>query len=138
MIISKLLTNALEYFISSYKNKIDKNENDKINLKCLKVKFICFFVFLILLILFFWYFLSAFCAVFKNTQRPLIKNALLGYVSDLIIPFIVSFFTSFLICCALNKQKVEDKEHCCYKKSKCYYVFEFIFKIIVELILNLF
>ena len=59
MLISALLTSAVECFISSYEIKIDNiekgsnDENDKINIRCLKVIFICFFVILILFILFF-------------------------------------------------------------------------------------
>ena len=44
----------------------------------IKWKFVIFFSLMLLLFLLFWYYLSCFCAVFINTQEPLIKDTIEG------------------------------------------------------------
>ena len=56
-------------------------------------------IFCILAIIFtiiFWYYISCFCAVYKNTQIALIKNTLITFIITLIYPFIVSLIPSFI------------------------------------------
>ena len=36
---------------------------------------------------FFWYFISAFCSVYKNTQIILIKDTLISFTISMIYPF---------------------------------------------------
>ena len=57
-------------------------------LKNIIVKIICFFVFSIIFLIIFWYYLSCFCAIYKNTQIYLIKTILISYILSLIFPFI--------------------------------------------------
>ena len=47
---------------------------------------------MMIFILIFWYYSSSFCAVFKNTQIPLIKDTFIGYVTSF---FITLFFALF-------------------------------------------
>ena len=56
------------------KQEIEKSFN------CLITKFIIFFSLSFPILLFFWYFLSAFCAVYRNTQIPLVKNSCISYL----------------------------------------------------------
>ena len=42
----------------------------------------------IIFILGFWYYLAAFCSVYYNTQKPLIKNNLLSFSNSMIYPFL--------------------------------------------------
>ena len=63
-----------------------KEESKKIK-KCLKIKFILFFIIGIILLVFFWYYLSAFCCVFVNTQISLIKDSIISYVLSMLYPF---------------------------------------------------
>ena len=76
--------------ILSIKDK-DNNENvdNKMKkvLKCLIIKFILFFIVCLLFLLLFWYYLSCFCAVYKNTQYYLIKDTLLSFCLSLLYPF---------------------------------------------------
>ena len=73
-----------------------KHEKNKSNLKartvtiikCLKIKFICFFIITYIFLLFFWYYIACFCAVYKNTQIFLILVMLISYLISLIHPFI--------------------------------------------------
>ena len=123
ILISNIIIGILKYF-SIYEDKINKiinnnennNEDKKVEinnlLQSLKVKFIIFFIFLILFLLFFWYYLSSFCAVFKNTQIQLIKDTIIGYAKSLSLPFIYTFITCSLRCCALKKKRC-----CLYKAS---------------------
>ena len=76
--------------ITNFKdNKKKKNVNkraEKLRFK-LKIKFIFYFIISSIFLVFFWYYLAMFCAVYKNTQRHLIHNTLLGFGFSLILPF---------------------------------------------------
>ena len=80
-IISNIIIIIIAYFSLTEKNiiemkNINQNQNDKISkiLKCIKIKFISFFIINYLLLLLFWYYISCFCAVYKNTQIYLTKD----------------------------------------------------------------
>ena len=55
----------------------------------MKRKLVGFFVFTFLLFLFHWYFISAFCAVYQNTQ--------VIYLRDSAISILISFIDTFII-----------------------------------------
>ena len=78
--------NILE--IKNEKNKYKLKGKVLIVLKRIIIKFVCFFVLSIFFLILFWYYLSCFCAVYKNTQKILIKSALISYFISLIYPFI--------------------------------------------------
>ena len=42
--------------------------------------------------LFFWYFISCFCAVYKNTQIILIKDTLISFGLSMLYPFGLNLF----------------------------------------------
>jgi len=63
-------------------NKRTKELNDKLN-----IKFILYFVVSSIILLFFLYYLSMFCAIYRNTQYHLIKDTLISFGSSLISPF---------------------------------------------------
>ena len=64
-----------------------ENEIPK-TIKCLKIKFICFFALSSLFIMLFSYYVSCFCAVYKNTQIILIEDTLISFGINLLYPFI--------------------------------------------------
>ena len=72
-----------------------KNEEDIKNLnkksesvkKCIFIKSLCFYISTSVLLLFFWYYLSCFSAIYKNTQLHLIKDTLISFGLSLIYPF---------------------------------------------------
>ena len=119
ILISNLFKKILQK-LSLYEDKIAKivndngNKNDKKeeinNLLQSKARFTVFFIILILLLLFFWYYLSSFCAVFKNTQIPLIKDIIIGYISP--FPFIYANLP-----CALKFWALKRESICLYKFS---------------------
>ena len=49
---------------------------------------IIFITFDFILLTIFWYYISVFCAVYKNTQLFLIKDSLISYSISMILPFI--------------------------------------------------
>ena len=90
-----------ETYESSLKTK-------KTILKCIKLKFILFFTFVFLFLLIFWYYISCFCAIYKNTQVYLIKNTYIGFIGILIYPFIIYLIPGTFRIPALQAEK-KDK-----------------------------
>ena len=80
------LTDKYFYEIKNLKN--DKNINNLIFriFRCIKIKLIIFFVFTFILFAFYWYFISAFCAVYQNTQTTYIKDSVSSYLTGLLYP----------------------------------------------------
>ena len=114
-VISATINVLVNYLSLSEKDilKIKKEENNKSQkakevLKCLVIKFILFFIFNIVFILFFWYYLSCFCAVFKNTQIHIIKDALISFLLSLIYPFGINLFPGIF---RLNALKNSEKNN---------------------------
>ena len=71
-------------------NKIKLLEKRGLKIKkCLKNQFIIFFIITFSLLFFFWYFISCFCAVYKNTQKALLKDTLFSYALSMLYPFII-------------------------------------------------
>ena len=65
-------------------------------------------------LLFFWYYLSSFGAVYKNSQIYLIKNTVISYGFSLIYPFFINIFPSILRIYSLKRKENE----CKYKISR--------------------
>ena len=84
--------------------------------KCLKIQFIIFYIISFLLIFFFWYFISCFCAVYKNTQIPLIKDTLISFAMSMLYPFIIYFLPGMFRIPSL-RSKTRDKS-CLYGFGK--------------------
>ena len=105
VIVNKILEALLCFFsmTDTYDYEIKELPKDKIDekiigdiLKCIKKKLIGFFVFTCLLFLFYWYFISAFCSVYQNTQIIFLKDTLISFITSAIEPFFIYAFTSFL------------------------------------------
>ena len=98
LLISSVIMIILRKIFLTHRNILEiKHEKNKFNLKArvtielrnIKIKFICFFIFTFLFLLLFWHYVSSFCAVYKYTQIYLIKNTLISYSLELIYPFII-------------------------------------------------
>ena len=96
----------------------DKKNDEKIidEISCVKRKIVGFFVFTFLLFLFYWYFISAFCAVYRNTQKTFLLDSLIGIVVQFIDPFFIYCFTCGLRHISLSKCANNNME-CLYKTS---------------------
>ena len=53
---------------------------------CLKIKFIFFYLVSFFLLFIFWFYISCFCAVYKNTQVYLIKDTIISFSLSLLYP----------------------------------------------------
>jgi hypothetical protein len=112
--------NFLLKFLTLSQNQMQKIKDEKELIKqkektisfekCFKIKVIVFFITIFLLLIFFWYYLSAFCAVYKNTQKHLFKDTAMSFVMSMIYPFIICFFASVFRYFSLKRN------------SKCLYI----------------
>ena len=78
--------------------------------KYIKIKIIIFFILSNILFLFFWYFISCFCAVYRNIQIILIKDTLISFGLSMIYPFGLNFLPGIFRILAL-RAKNRDKKY---------------------------
>ena len=92
----------------------EKNDKRIVNiLDSIRRKLVGFFIFTFLLFLFHWYFISAFCAVYQNTQLIYLRDSAISILVSLIDPFIIYGFTCLL--------RVLSLTICCKKKCSLLY-----------------
>ena len=113
-IISSIINILIKELSLSEKNIVKlKQEKDyeKLNklvpktIKCLIAKFILFFFFSFLFLAFFWYYISCFGAVYKNTQIILLKDTLISFAISLIYPLIFYLLIALIRYPTLNKKE---------------------------------
>ena len=75
---------------------------------CLKVKLIIFFIISLLLMSFFWYFISCFCAVYRNTQSILLEDTIISFGLSMVYPFILSLIPGIF---RIPSLRAENKNH---------------------------
>ena len=122
-IISHFIFVTIKYFSLSESNiceinyisnsKKTSNLIDKIK-RCIIIKYILFYTLSIVFLFFFWYSLSSFGAVFQNTQKFLIMNAMISFCFSLIYPFIINLIPALLRLYSLKNSKRE----CIYKINR--------------------
>ena len=94
--------------------KNDKNAEKVMDIMDLmKRKLTAFFVVTFLLFLFYWYFISAFCAVYQNTQEIFLRDCGITILTSFLDPFIIYGLTSILRLISLC--------FCCRKRLGCVY-----------------
>ena len=77
--------------------------------KCIKIKFLIFFIISLLLMLFFWYFISCFCAVYRNTQFILFKDTIISFALSMLYPFGINLIPGFFRMPALKAEQKDKK-----------------------------
>ena len=95
-----------------YKNEKHNDDIFRI-LKYIRIKLITFFIVSFIILLFYWYFVSAFCAVYPNTQKIYILDCTISFLIFCVIPFI-----TYAIVTILRVIAVQDREK---KRCKCLY-----------------
>ena len=70
----------------------------------LKIKFATFFVTMFSLMGMFWYYVTCFCGIYRNTQIHLIKDSLFSFTTSLITPFGIYLIPAFIRVYALKKK----------------------------------
>ena len=102
-IVSQLLEIFICYLsltdrhIYEVKNLIGSNKKKKILkiLDCIKLKLISFFCFTFIFLGFYWYIVSAFCAVYQKTQIIFLKDSFFSFLSSLLYPFFLYIYTLY-------------------------------------------
>ena len=116
-ILKKLSLSQNELII--IKKELDQTKSRQLadqTKKCLQIKLISFFLIGLSILLFFWYYLSAFAAVYTNTQIHLIKDTLLSFGISMSYPFIINLIPGLFRIYALKSEK-QDKE-CLFKTGQ--------------------
>ena len=112
IIIASIFGIFIKRLILSQRNILEiKYEKNKYNIqsraiaviRCLIIKFVSFFIISFIFLILFWYYLSCFCAVYKNTQKHLIKNSLFGLIISFLYPFILCLIPGIFRIPSLNK-----------------------------------
>ena len=80
-------------------------EKSKAIKRCLRLKFLIYFILSVVFMAFFWYFISCFCAVYTNTQIVLIKDTLVSYALSMVYPFGLNLLPGFFRIPALRAEK---------------------------------
>ena len=90
-----------------------------IQINYLVIKFIICFILLFSFLFVFWYYLSCFCAIYRNTQIHLIKDALISFGVSLLYPLGFNLLPGIFRIPALKN-----------KNKKCVYVLSKIIQLI--------
>ena len=114
IILCYLSMTDVHYYEIKALPKIKKNDERVFDiLDCISRKLTGFFIFTFLVFLFHWYFISAFCAVYQNTQKIFLRDSAISILMSLIDPFIIYGITCLLRAISLSL--------CCRKKLWCIY-----------------
>ena len=107
---------ALKNKINNKKNNCNiLNNKERELIRKLKIKFGLYFFLSTLLLLCFWYYISMFCAIYKNTQFHLIKNILISYGISFLYPFCLYLLPGIFRIPALAN--IKSKKKCMYNFS---------------------
>jgi hypothetical protein len=79
-------------------------------LKCIKIKFVIYFIFSFALLIFYWYFVASFCAVYENTQIIFIEDSLTGFALSLVYPLLKYILFTM---CRIIPLKCNQSNSCC-------------------------
>ena len=124
-LISMILSIPLDFLalsndaIVNFKQNLKENEfrmKAKYLNKMLTIKFILYFIISFLLLICFWYYISIFCVIYKNTQIHLLIEHLYSFGFSLIIPFVKYLFPPLFRIPALSGTK--KNRICIYNFSK--------------------
>ena len=120
MIIMRKLSLTQQNVLQIKHEKSKQNFNAMVSytLKYINIKFKTFFAICLIVLILFWYYLSSFCAVYKNTQIYLIKSTLLSYILSFIYPFIIYLFPGFF-----RISSFKDPGECLYKVGQYFLIF---------------
>ncbi len=102
--------------VKKQKNRENALKKKEEKLKCMKIKFSIFFILIFILLVAFWYYLTCFNAIYKNTQVYLIENTFISFGFSLSYPFIINIFPSMMRMISLHSDN-KDQDFL-YKLSK--------------------
>ena len=105
-LINKIITDIKKYNYKTASQKFTRIQ------KIIKIKFILFFIISFIILGLYWYYVSCFCAVYKNTQIILLEDTLISFGLSLVYPLFIYLIPGVARIPALNDSKA------CYKISK--------------------
>ena len=122
MIYSTIISQILQVFINyltmtdiqyykikeALKEKNLSEKRYKYLINCIKYKIIIFYIFTFLLFLYFWYSISAFCAVYQNAQLIFISDSLSSFVFGLVYPFVLYLLSATLRILSLKAKEKKN------------------------------
>ena len=117
-IIIKTLSLSEKNILEIKHEKIITNlqKKSKEIIKYLYINFKLFFIICFLFLLFFWYYISCFCAIYKNSQIHLIKDTLISFGLSLLLPFFICLIPGIF---RIPSLRTSGKNlECIYKISK--------------------
>ena len=85
-------------------------------MKLIKCKIIVYYIFTFILFFFDWYTITAFCAVYRNTQNIFIIDSISSFIMGLIYPFVLYIFPAGLRLLSLMATEKKNLE-CLYSLS---------------------
>ena len=115
-LLSLVFMKIFTYFSLTENNIIDlkeeiRNKSNEINEKIkklykkLKIKFALFFAISPSIIFGFWFYVTCFCGIYKNTQIDLIRDTLFSFITSFIFPFVTLLIPGLFRKIALNTEK---------------------------------
>ena len=103
----KMLSNSKNELLNAIKMRGTYNNfKNIIDMKLLKLrkKLIVYFIIIFLLEIFFLYYVTAFCAVYRNSQKYWFFGCLESFAMDSLVSFIICLFTAFLRYISVRKR----------------------------------
>ena len=73
-------------------------------IRVIKIKFILFYLIVFSFLFMFWYYVTSFCGIYRNTQLHLIKDSLCSFATSLITPFGIYLLPGFFRIQALKRK----------------------------------
>ena len=119
-LLSLVFMNIFTYFSLTENNILDlkeeiRNKSNEINKKInklykkLKIKFALFFVITPFILFVFWFYVTCFCGIYKNTQIHLIRDTIFSFLTSFIFPFVTLLIPGLFRKMALNTEKKDMK-----------------------------
>ena len=90
-------------------------------IKKLKIKFVFYFILGYILLIAFWYYISMFNAIYRNTQNLLLEDTVMGFGLSMVTPFVIYLIPGIFRIPALGNPQ---------KNRRCLYNFSKIFTIL--------
>ena len=95
------MKNNKKYKLDKGKKKIIENNILEI-FKNLKIKIVFYIIIEFLIMLFFFYFITAFCEVYKDTQFSLLYDSFISFLISILLEVLISFIVSILYITSLR------------------------------------
>ena len=111
ILVTLVLTDKSIVGVKNQPKKILAEKKKKSVLKCVIIKFSIFSILNLILLVVFWYYLTCFNALYKNTQIDLIINSVISFGLSSLYPFFINIIPTFFRMDSLSSNKVETKKN---------------------------